>query len=96
MGIPAAALIKGGTPPADRTGALSAFIVLFAAGQTAGPWIAGVLADGASAAVTLAWTAILCGTAAIVAATARPRRSARSAPAGDPAPRDRAPEATPS
>ncbi|MFC4150009.1 YbfB/YjiJ family MFS transporter [Micromonospora mangrovi] len=97
MGVPAAvtALIKSATPPADWTGTLSAFTVLFAAGQTAGPWIAGVLADGTSAAATLAWTATLCGTAAVVAATVRPQRSARATPAGGPALEDRAPDATP-
>ncbi|WP_433309244.1 YbfB/YjiJ family MFS transporter [Micromonospora sp. CA-269861] len=97
MGVPAAvtALIKGGTPPADWTGTLSVFTVLFAAGQTIGPWIAGVLADGTSAAATLAWTAILCGAAALVAATVRPRRSAGATSAGDLAPRDGAPDIAP-
>ncbi|SCG41569.1 YbfB/YjiJ family MFS transporter [Micromonospora humi] len=97
MGVPAAvtALIKGGTPPADWTRTLSVFTMLFAAGQTVGPWVAGVLADGTSAAATLAWTAILCGTAAVVAATARPRRRARATPAGAPALRDGTLDATP-
>jgi predicted MFS family arabinose efflux permease len=76
MGVPAAvtALIKNGTPPADWTATLAAFTILFAAGQTAGPWIAGVLADHTSTDATVAWTAILCATAAAIAAIGhRPR-----------------------
>lgn len=69
MGVPAAvtALIKAGTPPARWTGTLAAFTTLFAAGQTAGPWLAGLLADRTSAEATLAWTAILCAAAALIA-----------------------------
>ncbi|NUO97361.1 MAG: YbfB/YjiJ family MFS transporter [Nonomuraea sp.] len=69
MGVPAAvtALIKAGTPPARWTGTLAAFTTLFAAGQTAGPWLAGLLADHTSAEATLAWTAILCAAAALIA-----------------------------
>jgi predicted MFS family arabinose efflux permease len=86
MGVPAAvtALIRGDTPPADWTATLAAFTVLFAAGQTAGPWVAGVLADHTATDAALAWTAILCATAAIVAATAHCQRLAPAATAPSP------------
>lgn len=69
MGVPAAitALIKGNVPPADWTATLAAFTTVFAAGQTAGPWIAGVVADHTSTEATLAWTAILCAAACAIA-----------------------------
>ena len=69
MGVPAAvtALIKTTLPPADWTPTLAAFTTVFAAGQTAGPWIAGAVADHTSTAATLAWTAILCAAAAVTA-----------------------------
>ncbi|MER5626712.1 YbfB/YjiJ family MFS transporter [Streptosporangium sp. NPDC002544] len=69
MGVPAAitALIKGNVPPADWTATLAAFTTVFAAGQTAGPWIAGVVADHTSTEATLAWTAILCAAASAIA-----------------------------
>ncbi|WP_169729379.1 YbfB/YjiJ family MFS transporter [Thermoactinospora rubra] len=72
MGVPAAvtALIKRDTPPAGWTATLAAFTTLFAAGQTAGPWLAGIVADRTSAEATLAWTAALCALAAVVAAAA--------------------------
>ncbi|TDE47941.1 YbfB/YjiJ family MFS transporter [Nonomuraea mesophila] len=76
MGVPAAitALIKGTVPAADWTATLAAFTTVFAAGQTAGPWIAGVVADHTSTEATLAWTAILCAAAsAIAVATGRTR-----------------------
>ncbi|MFI6479359.1 YbfB/YjiJ family MFS transporter [Nonomuraea sp. NPDC050663] len=73
MGVPAAVttLIKTTTPPEAWTATLSAFTVLFAAGQTAGPRLAGVLADGTTTEATLAWTAILCAAAAAISASAR-------------------------
>ncbi|MFC4122924.1 YbfB/YjiJ family MFS transporter [Nonomuraea zeae] len=77
MGVPAAvtALIRKNTPPAGWTATLAAFTTLFAAGQTAGPWLAGLAADHTSTDATLAWTAILCGSAAAIAAFAgRSRR----------------------
>ncbi|RJL35338.1 YbfB/YjiJ family MFS transporter [Bailinhaonella thermotolerans] len=76
MGVPAAvtALVRAGTPPAGWTATLAAFTTVFAVGQTAGPWIAGVLADHTSTDATLAWTAILCAAAAAIAATAARRR----------------------
>ncbi|MGI5270474.1 YbfB/YjiJ family MFS transporter [Nonomuraea sp. CA-218870] len=72
MGVPAAvtALIKAHVAPADRTATLSAFTALFAAGQTAGPWLAGLLADRTSTDATLFWTTILCAAAALIAAIA--------------------------
>lgn len=75
MGVPAAvtALIRRDTPPADWTATLAAFTTLFAAGQTAGPWIAGVLADHTSTGATVAWTATLCGLGATVAVSRRQR-----------------------
>jgi predicted MFS family arabinose efflux permease len=73
LGVPAAvtALIKRDTPAADWTATLAAFTTLFAAGQTAGPWIAGVLADHTSTGATVAWTAALCAAGAAIAVTAR-------------------------
>lgn len=79
MGVPAAvtALIKASTSPAGWTATLAAFTTLFAAGQTAGPWLAGLLADHTSTNATLAWTAILCAAAALIATIGnRPRPSA--------------------
>ncbi|MFC5825989.1 YbfB/YjiJ family MFS transporter [Nonomuraea insulae] len=75
MGVPAAvtALIKKNTPAAGWTATLAAFTTLFAAGQTAGPWLAGLVADHTTTDATLAWTAILCGSAALIAAL--PNRS---------------------
>ncbi|WP_336213826.1 YbfB/YjiJ family MFS transporter [Nonomuraea sp. LPB2021202275-12-8] len=80
MGVPAAvtALIKGSAPPADWVATLAAFTTLFAAGQTAGPWLAGILADHTSTEAALAWTAILCAAAAVVAATASRSRPTAS------------------
>ncbi|WP_182897079.1 YbfB/YjiJ family MFS transporter [Microbispora sp. H10830] len=80
MGVPAAvtALIKANTPPADWTATLAAFTTIFAGGQTAGPWLAGLVADHTSTAAALAWTAILCAAAAVIAAFANPSRRARA------------------
>lgn len=76
LGVPAAVttLIKRDTPPADWTATLAAFTTVFAAGQTAGPWIAGVIADHTSTAATVAWTAVLCAAGAAIAVTARQPR----------------------
>ncbi|MEU7876654.1 YbfB/YjiJ family MFS transporter [Microbispora bryophytorum] len=84
MGVPAAvtALIKANTPPADWTATLAAFTTIFAGGQTAGPWLAGLVADHTSTAAALAWTAILCAAAAVIAAFANPSRRARARLAG--------------
>ncbi|MDQ0381661.1 YbfB/YjiJ family MFS transporter [Amycolatopsis thermophila] len=69
IGVPAAVttLIKDHTPPADWTATLGAFTTVFAAGQTAGPWLAGVVADRTTPAATVAWTAVLCAAGALVA-----------------------------
>lgn len=73
MGVPAA-VIKTRTPIVDWTATLAAFTTVFAAGQCAGPWIAGALADHTSPVVVLAWTSALCGAAALIAVTdSRPR-----------------------
>ncbi|ROP42431.1 YbfB/YjiJ family MFS transporter [Saccharothrix texasensis] len=87
MGVPAAvtALIRDAVPAADLTATLAAFTTLFAAGQTAGPWLAGLVADRTSTDATLAWTAVLCALAAVIAVSPRRRRSARRAPRPRPA-----------
>ena len=73
LGVPAAVttLIKRDTPPADWTATLAAFTTVFAAGQTVGPWIAGVIADHTSTAATVAWTAVLCAAGSAIAVTVR-------------------------
>jgi predicted MFS family arabinose efflux permease len=76
MAVPAAvtAHIHTAVPRADWTPTLAAFTMLFAAGQTIGPWLGGILADHTSTAAPLAWTAALCALAAVLAAApARPR-----------------------
>jgi predicted MFS family arabinose efflux permease len=80
MCIPAAitAIVKGAVTPSNRAATLAIFTVVFAAGQTAGPWIAGMVAEHTSADSTLIWTAILCAAAAVVAWVARrPRPEGR-------------------
>ena len=74
LGVPAAitALNRAGVAPRDWTGVLAAFTVVFAAGQTAGPYLAGALADRYGAGATLAWTAALCGAGALISAAIRP------------------------
>ncbi|GAA0402099.1 YbfB/YjiJ family MFS transporter [Microbispora corallina] len=75
MTVPAAvtATIRGATRPEDWAPTLSAFTTVFAAGQAVGPWAAGAIADHTSAGATLVWTAALCASAAVVAATGRPK-----------------------
>ncbi|MEJ2852954.1 MULTISPECIES: YbfB/YjiJ family MFS transporter [unclassified Saccharothrix] len=67
MCVPAAvtALIKARV--ADPTATLAAFTTLFAAGQTVGPWLAGLVADRTSTDATVLWTAVLCWAGALVA-----------------------------
>jgi predicted MFS family arabinose efflux permease len=74
LGVPAAitALTRAAVPPADWTGTLAAFTVVFAVGQMAGPYLAGALADHYGTGATLAWTAALCGTGALISAAIRP------------------------
>ena len=76
MGVPAAitALIRADVPPADWTATLAAFTTVFAAGQTAGPWLAGIVADRTSTDATLAWTAVLCAVAAVLVVRVGPPR----------------------
>lgn len=71
--VPAAvtALIRAAVPQAGWTSALAAFTVLFAVGQTGGPYLAGALADRYGPDATLGWTAIVCAVAAMLAATMR-------------------------
>jgi predicted MFS family arabinose efflux permease len=74
LSVPAAitALIRAAIPAHDWTGALAAFTVVFAAGQTAGPYLAGGLADHYGAGATLAWTAALCIAGAAFSTVIRP------------------------
>lgn len=65
------ALIRAAVPRTGWTSALAVFTVLFAIGQTGGPYLAGALADRYGAGATLAWTAVLCAVAAVFAATMR-------------------------
>ncbi|GIJ28253.1 hypothetical protein Vqi01_34150 [Micromonospora qiuiae] len=95
MSVPAAvtALIRANTLPTDWTATLAAFTTLFAVGQTAGPWIAGIVADHTSTGATLAWTAILCAVAALIAATAGRSRLSTATTMRDPVPSRQVPEA---
>ncbi len=72
MCVPAAvtALIKARV--VDPTATLAAFTTLFAAGQTVGPWLAGLVADRTSTDATLVWTAVLGWAGAVVALAVRP------------------------
>jgi len=45
--------------------------VVFAAGQTAGPYLAGALADRYGTGATLAWTAALCAAGAALSIVTR-------------------------
>ncbi|WP_327011885.1 YbfB/YjiJ family MFS transporter [Dactylosporangium sp. NBC_01737] len=85
MMVPAAvtALAAAARPPGGATGLIAALTVLFAAGQSAGPWASGWLADRTGPAAALWWAATLCAAAALLAATgSRPphRRAGRAAP----------------
>ena len=73
LAVPAAitALIRAATQPSEWTGALAAFTVVFAAGQTAGPYLAGALADRYGTGATLAWTAALCAAGAALSILTR-------------------------
>ncbi|MFI6585539.1 YbfB/YjiJ family MFS transporter [Embleya sp. NPDC050493] len=70
MAVPATvtALVRSATPPEDWSRALGSFTVLFAVGQTAGPWVAGAIADRTGPNAPLVWTAALCALGALVAA----------------------------
>ena len=73
LAVPAAVtgLIRTATRPGEWTGALAAFTVVFAAGQTAGPYLAGALADRYGTGVTLAWTAALCAAGSVLSGLTR-------------------------
>lgn len=73
MSVPAAvtALVRTSTAPADWTPTLAALTALFAAGQAAGPWAAGALAELTTSDAALAWTAALCAVAGALATTQR-------------------------
>jgi predicted MFS family arabinose efflux permease len=65
-------LVHAAVPRPRWTAALAAFTVVFAAGQMAGPYLAGVLADSYGAGATLVWTAALCAGGALLSMTVRP------------------------
>ncbi|WP_112134805.1 YbfB/YjiJ family MFS transporter [Glycomyces dulcitolivorans] len=77
MAVPAAvtALVGAATPPERLTGTMAVFTAVFAAGQTAGPWLAGALADHTTPGAALGWTAVLCGLGALLSATTVTPRS---------------------
>jgi predicted MFS family arabinose efflux permease len=74
LAVPAAvtALVRAAAPPGQLTGLLSVFTVIFAAGQTAGPYLAGALADRYGPGATLTWTAALCAGGAALSILTRP------------------------
>jgi hypothetical protein len=81
MSVPAAvtARVRDGVPPGDWAATIAAFATLFAAGQAAGPWIAGAFADHTSTGATVVWTVVLCAAGAAIAVTAhRPPSAARA------------------
>jgi predicted MFS family arabinose efflux permease len=74
--VPAAItrLVHADVPRTNWTAALAAFTVVFAAGQMAGPYLAGLLADSYGAGATLVWTAALCAAGSAASLTVRPTR----------------------
>ena len=74
LAVPAAvtSVVRETIPPADWTRALATFTIVFAAGQTVGPYVAGALADSYGAGATLAWTAVLCAAGAALALVRTP------------------------
>jgi predicted MFS family arabinose efflux permease len=76
LAVPAAVtkVTQTATPRARWTAALAAFTAVFAVGQTAGPYLAGVLADHYGTGATLVWTAALCAGGAALSAVRRPLR----------------------
>jgi predicted MFS family arabinose efflux permease len=71
--VPAAItrIVHAAVPRRNWTAALAAFTVVFAVGQMAGPYLAGVLADSYGAGATLVWTAALCAAGSLVSLTVR-------------------------
>jgi predicted MFS family arabinose efflux permease len=72
--VPAAItrIVHAAVPRPNWTAALAAFTVVFAVGQMAGPYLAGVLADSYGAGATLVWTAALCAAGSVASLTVRP------------------------
>jgi predicted MFS family arabinose efflux permease len=64
-------LIRTATAAPDWPRTLAAFTIIFAAGQTLGPWLAGAIADRSTPSASLLWTAVLCAAAAVAALTER-------------------------
>lgn len=91
--VPAAitARIQTAVPRAGWTSALAIFTVVFAVGQTGGPYLAGALADRYGTGATLAWTTVLCALAAVLAATMRAKIPQLAAGPAE-SPRGRPPE----
>lgn len=74
MMVPSAvtSMVTAATPGPEATGLLASLTVAFAAGQTLGPWLSGLVADRTGPAASLVWTAVLCAlAAALVAPPAR-------------------------
>jgi len=71
--VPAAItrIVHAAVPRPNWTAALAAFTVVFAVGQMAGPYLAGVLADSYGAGATLVWTAALCAAGSVASLTVR-------------------------
>jgi predicted MFS family arabinose efflux permease len=71
--VPAAitSLIHAAVPRTDWTRVLATFTVVFAVGQTAGPYLAGALADRYGTGATLVWTAVLCAAGAALSTAVR-------------------------
>jgi predicted MFS family arabinose efflux permease len=71
--VPAAItrIVHAAVPRPNWTAALAAFTVVFAVGQMAGPYLAGVLADSYGAGATLVWTAALCAAGSVASMTVR-------------------------
>jgi predicted MFS family arabinose efflux permease len=67
-------LVHAAVPRPYWTAALAAFTVVFAVGQMAGPYLAGVLADSYGAGATLVWTAVLCAAGSVASLTVRSAR----------------------
>jgi predicted MFS family arabinose efflux permease len=73
LAVPAAItrIIHTAVPRGEWTAVLAAFTVVFAVGQTAGPYLAGLLADQYGTGATLVWTAVLCAAGAGLSLTVR-------------------------
>jgi predicted MFS family arabinose efflux permease len=73
LAVPAAvtALVRSATASSQWTGAIATFTVVFAAGQVAGPYLAGALADHYGTGATLVWAAALCAAGAALSAFRR-------------------------